>query len=193
MDLLSGIFTAFGLSASTGLNAYLPLLVVSLLARFTDWITLSQPWDTLESWWVIGVLAALSLVEFFADKVPTVNHINDAIQTFVRPAAGAIAFAASAKVVTDVNPALAELRATFSKPMQAEAGSWSWNAWDDTHFPETAGQPRYLPDGRTCVLPVKLKPDWSYQFMLNSDRFHAFQSQEGVPLAPVTVSFKTGG
>jgi large-conductance mechanosensitive channel len=55
---------------------------------------------------VIGVLAVLSLIEFFADKIPAVNHINDAIQTFVRPAAGAIAFAASAKVITDVNPAL---------------------------------------------------------------------------------------
>ena len=107
MELLIGVFTAFGLSASTGLNAYLPLLVVSLMARFTDWITLSQPWDTMESWWVIGVLSVLSLVEFFADKVPAVNHVNDAIQTFVRPAAGAIAFAASAKVISDVSPALA--------------------------------------------------------------------------------------
>ena len=42
-----------------------------------------------------------------ADKVPAVNHINDLIQTVVRPAAGAIAFAASAKVITDVNPVLA--------------------------------------------------------------------------------------
>ena len=107
MDLLSGIFTAFGLSASTGLNAYLPLLVISLLGRFTDLINLNQPWDTLESWWVIGALAVLSGIEFFADKVPGVNHINDAIQSFVRPAAGAIAFAASAKVITDVNPVLA--------------------------------------------------------------------------------------
>jgi hypothetical protein len=39
--------------------------------------------------------------------VPAVNHINDLIQTVVRPAAGAIAFAASAKVITDVNPVLA--------------------------------------------------------------------------------------
>lgn len=107
MDLFLGIFTAFGLSASTGLNAYLPLLVVALMGRFTDWITLSQPWNTLESWWVIGALGVLSVIEFFADKIPAVNHINDAIQTIVRPAAGAIAFAASAKVITDVNPVLA--------------------------------------------------------------------------------------
>jgi hypothetical protein len=107
MELFLGIFTAFGLSASAGLNAYIPLLVVALLARFTNLIQLNTPWDTLESWWVIGVLIVLSLIEFFADKVPAVNHINDAIQTLIRPAAGAIAFAASAKVITNVNPAFA--------------------------------------------------------------------------------------
>jgi hypothetical protein len=105
MDVL-GVFSAFGLSASAGLNAYIPLLVVALLARFTNWITLTSPWDALASWWIIGLLLVLSVIEFFADKVPAVNHVNDAIQTFVRPAAGAILFAASAQVVTDVHPVL---------------------------------------------------------------------------------------
>lgn len=105
MEILN-IFSAFGLSASAGLNAYIPLLTVSLLARFTDLIKLSAPWDTLESPWIIGLLVVLSLIEFFADKIPAVNHVNDLIQTIVRPAAGAILFAASAKVVTDVHPIL---------------------------------------------------------------------------------------
>ena len=106
MDGLTAIFSAFGLSASAGLNAYIPLLVISLLARFTDLIKLEAPWDTLTSWWIIALLIVLSSIEFFADKVPAVNHINDAIQTFVRPIAGAIVFAASAKVITDVHPVL---------------------------------------------------------------------------------------
>ncbi len=106
MELLTGIFSAFGLSASAGLNAYIPLLAVSLLARFTDLIELQSPWDTLTSWWVIGLLVVLGTIEFFADKIPAVNHINDIIQTFVRPAAGAIVFAASANVVTEMNPIL---------------------------------------------------------------------------------------
>jgi hypothetical protein len=106
MDLLSGIFSAFGLSASAGLNAYIPLLVISLVARFSNLIQLSSPWDTLTNGWVIALLVILSVVEFFADKVPAVNHINDAIQTFVRPVAGAIVFAASAKVITDIHPVL---------------------------------------------------------------------------------------
>lgn len=107
MELLMGIFSAFGLSASAGLNAYIPLLVVALTARFTDLINLSEPYNVLENWWSIGLLVVLSIVEFFADKVPAVNHVNDAIQTLVRPAAGAVAFAASAQVITDVHPVLA--------------------------------------------------------------------------------------
>jgi hypothetical protein len=105
MDIFS-IFSAFGLSASAGLNAYIPLLIVALLAKFTDLIKLSEPWDALTSWWVIGLLVILSAIEFFADKFPAVNHVNDAIQTVVRPAAGAIIFAASAQVITDVHPVL---------------------------------------------------------------------------------------
>jgi len=106
MDLLMGIFTAFGLSASAGLNAYIPLLIVGVIAHYTDWITLNTPWDLLANPWVLIVLGILVLVEMLADKVPAVNHINDAIQTFVRPAAGAIVFAASAEVITDVSPVL---------------------------------------------------------------------------------------
>jgi hypothetical protein len=106
MELI-GVLTAFGLSASAGLNAYIPLLVVALLARFTNLIALQSPWDTLTSWWVIGVLVVLSAIEFLADKIPAVNHVNDIIQTFVRPVAGAILFAASARVITDIHPILA--------------------------------------------------------------------------------------
>ena len=100
------VIAAFGLSASAGLNAYIPLLVVSLLARFTNLIELTDGWRALESWWIIGLLIVLSLIEFFADKLPAVNHINDIIQTLIRPTAGAILFAASANVITEVNPIL---------------------------------------------------------------------------------------
>ncbi|MGI6251380.1 MAG: DUF4126 domain-containing protein [Anaerolineaceae bacterium] len=106
MDVIGGILGAFGLSASAGLNAYIPLLIISLLAKFTNLIQLSKPWDALTSWWTIGVLVVLALIEFFADKIPAVDHINDAIQTFIRPTAGAILFAASAKAITDIHPVI---------------------------------------------------------------------------------------
>ena len=107
MDLLTGIFTAFGLSASAGLNAYIPLLLVGVIGRYTDLMKLNAPWDTLSNPWIILMLSGLVMIEMLADKLPAINHLNDLIQTLIRPAAGAVAFAASANVVTDVSPVLA--------------------------------------------------------------------------------------
>ncbi len=107
MDAFSGVFTSFGLSSSAGLNAYLPLLVVALLSRFTDLIRLNDPFDALESWWTIGVLVVLATIEVVADKIPVVDSINDIIQTLIRPIAGALLFAANAKAIAAVHPVLA--------------------------------------------------------------------------------------
>ncbi len=104
---LTNLAAAFGLSTSAGLNAYIPLLVVSLVARYTDLITLREPWDALTSGWVIGVLVILLLIEILVDKIPAVDSINDVIQTVVRPVAGAILFAASSNVISDIHPVLA--------------------------------------------------------------------------------------
>lgn len=98
--------TAFGLSTAAGLNAYIPLLVVALLARLTPLITLSAPYDALASWWVIGALAVLTVVEALVDKVPAIDTANDVIQTFIRPTAGAILFAATTKTM-GLHPVLA--------------------------------------------------------------------------------------
>ncbi|GAB4149703.1 MAG: DUF4126 domain-containing protein [Candidatus Promineifilaceae bacterium] len=106
---LGGIGAAFGLATSAGLNAYVPLLMVALVARFTDLIHLAEPYDLLTSWWVIGVLAVLLVIEMLVDKVPAVDTVNDVVQTFVRPAAGAVLFAANAGVINDISPVLALL------------------------------------------------------------------------------------
>jgi len=107
MDALLGIMTAFGLSASAGLNAYIPLLVVGVIAHYTNWIKLTQPYDLLANPWILILISVLLIIEMVADKVPAVNHINDIIQTFVRPVAGALVFAASTHVVTGISPVLA--------------------------------------------------------------------------------------
>ncbi len=107
MDALFGIMTAFGLSASAGLNAYIPLLVVGVIAHYTNWINLKSPYNLLANPWVLIVVSILLIVEMLADKIPAVNHINDIIQTGIRPAAGAIIFAASAHVITNVHPVIA--------------------------------------------------------------------------------------
>ena len=106
MELLLGIFSAFGLSASAGLNAYIPLFTIAVIAHYTDWFKLNAPYDVLTNPWIIIMLGVLIIIEFLADKVPAFNHINDLIQTFIRPAAGAIVFAAAAKVLTNISPLL---------------------------------------------------------------------------------------
>jgi len=108
-EAISGLSAAFGLSGSAGLNAYIPLLVVALAARFPmsdPLVKLQAPYDLLGSWWAIGLIAVLLVVEIVADKIPAVDSVNDGIQTFVRPAAGAILFAGSANVITDIHPIL---------------------------------------------------------------------------------------
>lgn len=103
LDLAS----AFGLSTSAGLNAYIPLLTVAVLGRFTNLIGLEEPWNALTNWWIIGLLAVLLVVEIVADKVPAVDTVNDVIQTVVRPTAGAIMFAATTQSTIHVHPILA--------------------------------------------------------------------------------------
>lgn len=110
IEAISGLSAAFGLSGSAGLNAYIPLLLVALAARFPvsdPLVKLQAPYDLLGSWWAIGIIAVLLVIEIVADKIPAVDTVNDGIQTFIRPAAGAILFAGSANVVTDIHPILA--------------------------------------------------------------------------------------
>ncbi len=110
IEAISGLSAAFGLSGSAGLNAYIPLLLVALAARFPlsdPLVKLQAPFDLMGSWWAIGLLAVLLVVEIVADKIPAVDTVNDTIQTFVRPAAGAILFAGSTNVITDIHPVLA--------------------------------------------------------------------------------------
>lgn len=104
--VLTNIVSAFGLAGAAGLNAYIPLLIVAILGR-AEVIKLSEPFDLLTSWWAIGALVTLLVVEFIVDKVPGADHVNDIVQTIVRPAAGAVLFAANAGLVKDASPVLA--------------------------------------------------------------------------------------
>jgi len=99
------LMTGFGLASAAGLNAYIPLLSMGLLGRFTNLVNLPAGWSWLENGWVIGIVAILLIVEIVADKVPALDSVNDTVQTFVRPTSGGIVFgsgtAAQTAAVTD--------------------------------------------------------------------------------------------
>jgi len=103
VDLASAILTGLGLAAAAGLNAYIPLVIVGFLQYFNI-VDFGAPFDNLANPWVLGVLVVLLLVEILADKIPAVDSVNDVIQTVVRPAAGAVLFAASTSLGTDIPP-----------------------------------------------------------------------------------------
>lgn len=103
---IAGYFTALGLSTAAGLNAYVPLLAVGLLSRYTDLITLSAPWDRLEDPVVLWVVAGVGLLDFVADKVPVVDHVLHAIGLLIAPVAGGVVALAAANAVS-VEPGLA--------------------------------------------------------------------------------------
>lgn len=102
----TAILTGLGLAAPAGLNAYIPLLALALADRATTRVTLQAPYDVLSSNLGIAILIILLTIEVAVDKVPGIDHLNDIVQSFVRPAAGAIAALAATTGVVAINPAV---------------------------------------------------------------------------------------
>ena len=90
----------------------------------------------------------------------------------------------------DVDPGLTAIQVVFDRPMANK--SWSL-VGGGPHCPKTGEDAHFDAQRKTWTVPVELKPDWSYEFMLNSETYDAFRSEDGVPLEPVSVTFKTAG
>lgn len=88
--------TGAGLSAAAGLNAFIPLLIVGLAARFTNFLELPANLDWLQSWPTLIIGLVFLAAELVLDKIPGVDHINDLIQSAIRPLVGGVIFAATA-------------------------------------------------------------------------------------------------
>lgn len=90
------VLAGTGLASAAGLNAYIPLVVLGALGRWTSFVELPASWQWLSNGWVLATLAVLLVVDVVADKVPVVDSIHDVVQTVVRPVSGGIAFGAGA-------------------------------------------------------------------------------------------------
>jgi hypothetical protein len=89
VDLLA---VALGLAALAGINLYLTVFATGVAIHF-HWITLAPQYQSLEILgdpWIISVAGVLYLLEFFADKIPWVDSIWDAVHTVIRPIGGAL-------------------------------------------------------------------------------------------------------
>ena len=89
MDVLATLGRTLGFSLAAGVNLYATVALVGLAARF-GWVELPEQFQVFNNPWVIGVAGVLYVVEFFADKIPWVDTMWDAVHTFVRPVGGAL-------------------------------------------------------------------------------------------------------
>src|SRR6266446_75750 len=89
------IGTPYGLALASGVDAYIPLLFFAICVRFLHLFKVNPNLAFITQDWFIIALVILALADLFADKIPVVDHIWDAIHTVVRPVAGAIVAAAA--------------------------------------------------------------------------------------------------
>ena len=102
MNLIQILGLALGSAWTSGINLYATVAVLGLLEHY-KLAHLPGGLHVLDNWYVIGVALALYVVEFFADKIPYVDTVWDAVHTFIRVPAGA---ALAAAATSDVSPAV---------------------------------------------------------------------------------------
>jgi hypothetical protein len=88
---------------ASGVNVYVTVLVTGLLGRYGG---VDQVPDVLERTDVLLAAAALSALEFVADKIPYVDNVWDAVHTAIRPTLGAIVGALIAGEAADLHQAV---------------------------------------------------------------------------------------
>jgi len=107
MTGLTSLLAAFGLSTASGINAFIPLLAIGIVSRFTELINLSAPYDILEHPALLVTIGVLLALEFIGDKVPVVDHALHTVGVVVAPTAGAVAFLAANSHAGLVHPVVA--------------------------------------------------------------------------------------
>jgi hypothetical protein len=94
VETISAAALASGLSWASGIRLYMTLFIAGWFGR-NGWIELPSSLEVLQSPWVMGITGLLLSVEFLADKIPGLDSLWDAIQTFIRIPAGALLGAAA--------------------------------------------------------------------------------------------------
>lgn len=100
-QLVTVISLSMGVAWASGINLYAALLTLGVLAN-TGNIVLPEELQIVANPLVMISAGVMYAIEFFADKIPGVDTVWDALQSFVRIPGGAILAAAA---IGDVTPA----------------------------------------------------------------------------------------
>jgi Domain of unknown function (DUF4126) len=95
VELIVKLLAGVGISVSCGLNAFLPLLAISALAKAKR-ITLAPGFEFIENWAFLLVMLGLVTIMLVVDKIPAVESLLSKAYIIIRPVAGGLAFAAIA-------------------------------------------------------------------------------------------------
>lgn len=91
--LIAQAALAAAVAWGAGLRLYAVVLILGLLGRYGGF-DLPDSLEVLTHPLVIGISGLLALAEFIGDKIPWLDSVSDAIQTFIRIPAGAALAAA---------------------------------------------------------------------------------------------------
>lgn len=89
MTTVVQIMMGISLAACCGLRAWMPMLIVSILAK-ADFVHLSPSFAFLARTDALIIFSIATVLELLGDKVIVIDHLLDAIGTVVRPAVGTV-------------------------------------------------------------------------------------------------------
>ena len=92
------ISLVIGASFAAGLNVYAMLATLGFLGRFHV-VDLPPALHSVENPWIIAASLAMFVLHFFADKIPAIDLVWNALHTFIRiPLAALVAYAATSQL-----------------------------------------------------------------------------------------------
>ena len=101
IEVLAGLGRTLGFSFAAGINLYATVAILGLASRY-GWVSLPEQYRVFDNDLIIGIAITLYVIEFFADKIPWVDSIWDAIHTAIRPIGGAVI---AVQTLGDASPA----------------------------------------------------------------------------------------
>ncbi len=113
--MLTTLGRTMGFSFAAGINLYATVAILGLASRF-DWVALPPQYRVFDNDIVIVAALALYTIEFFADKIPWLDSVWDAVHTAIRPLGGAFIAVAT---LGDASPAMQGLAALLGGTLAA--------------------------------------------------------------------------